>query len=417
MTEPATSIELERPEDRSAENGLYAPHAPSPAAWAAIDHQPAVEEGSVDVIMPVYFGYHETMLALHRVLAAKNATKFRLIVIDDCSPDPELKRELVELESRGLVLRTVNWWNRGYCISVNTGMRIARGRDVVLLNADTEVFDGWLDRLVKVAHSDPTIGTVTPFSNAATIMGYPYFDRDDHRRLELSPAELDALCAELDQAPVDVPTGVGFCMYVKGACIQDIGVFDGFRFGKGYGEENDFCQRAIAHGWRNVAATNAFVWHWGGRSFRSRKARLLRKAMRTLDRMYPTYHATIQEFLRKDPLAPAREALDLARVRRAAPAPILVDDRLVGRQPDVDRERTIALRERGPRGAWTLAPVSAPLTPNLPVLDPNDEEAARALLQDLAVSGIIMGQEWGDAAQVSALKRLSDRLGVSWKAC
>ena len=50
-------------------------------------------------------------------------------------------------------------------------------------------------------------------------------------------------------------------------CLREIGGFDEAAFGKGYGEETDFCQRAIQHGWRNVLAADVFVFHVGEVSF------------------------------------------------------------------------------------------------------------------------------------------------------
>ena len=49
----------------------------------------------------------------------------------------------------------------------------------------------------------------------------------------------------------DLPTGVGFCFYVRRALLDAIGPFDP-AFGAGYGEENDFCMRAQS---RRASAT------------------------------------------------------------------------------------------------------------------------------------------------------------------
>jgi GT2 family glycosyltransferase len=63
---------------------------------------------------------------------------------------------------------------------------------------------------------------------------------------------------------VEIPTGVGFCMYARRACLDEIGLFDLEKFGSGYGEENDLCRRALSAGWRNILAPNIFVRHYGG---------------------------------------------------------------------------------------------------------------------------------------------------------
>ena len=43
---------------------------------------------------------------------------------------------------------------------------------------------------------------------------------------------------------VGIPTAVGFCMYIRRECLKEVGEFRAEVFGKGYGEENDFCLRA-----------------------------------------------------------------------------------------------------------------------------------------------------------------------------
>jgi hypothetical protein len=152
-------------------------------------------------------------------------------------------------------------------------------------------------------------------SNAATILSYPMFLRDNHRLPGLDFALLDQLFARVDYPPVELPTALGFCMSVKRTCLQEVGPFDRARFGRGYGEENDFSLRAIAAGWRHVAATNVFVWHRGGASFGAERGALVEAAQQTLERLHPGYAASVQQFIRSDPLGPLREAVDVARIR------------------------------------------------------------------------------------------------------
>ncbi len=109
-------------------------------------------------------------------------------------------------------------------------------------------------------------------------------------------------------------------MAISRACLDQIGLFDQARFGRGYGEENDFCLRATAAGWRHVAVTDLFVWHRGGTSFGAERDALIAAAQATIETLHPGYAATVGRFIRQDPLAPVRRALDIARVR-ADPRP------------------------------------------------------------------------------------------------
>ncbi|MBL6749557.1 MAG: glycosyltransferase family 2 protein [Nevskia sp.] len=285
--------------------------------WSGLQPR-AAGRAPVDVVVPVFRGLDDTLRAIHRVLAARNRCGYRLVAIDDCSPEPGMSRALEALAADGLLLLLRNPRNLGFVASANRGLRLSADADVVLLNSDTQVFDGWLDRLRAAAHSAADVGSATPLSNAATILSYPYPLLDNAQMLELDARELDRLAAAQAQPPVEIPTAVGFCMYLRRDCLDRTGLFDHAAFGRGYGEENDWCLRAASFGWRHVAAADTFVWHRGAASFGAERRARIAEAMRTMERLHPGYRRRIHDFIARDPLAPARSALDVARVRRHA---------------------------------------------------------------------------------------------------
>jgi O-antigen biosynthesis protein len=297
------------------------PHAPSRAEWEALEtnYLDQVAAAEVDVLVPVYGGYDETMRCLYSVLRSRQATPFRLLVVNDASPEGILVDELNQLFSKGLIdLRTLPE-NLGFVGACNIGMSDSPDRDVILLNSDTEVYGNWLDRLREAAYRESNIATVTPLSNNAEICSYPKFIHDNWTALELPDAELDQLASIAnDGASVIVPTGVGFCMYVRRACLNKIGLFDMALFGKGYGEENDLCQRAVKAGWLNILAPNVFVRHYGGASFGASKLARIALATKTIDRVHPDYLPSVGQFIQEDPVKPFRSALDIARMRRSS---------------------------------------------------------------------------------------------------
>jgi glycosyltransferase involved in cell wall biosynthesis len=111
----------------------------------------------VDIIVPVYRGLEQTRRCLESVLAAQQATSFELVLIDDCSPDPELRAYLASLQDRPRVTLLVNERNLGFVATVNRAWPCT-DRDVALLNSDTEVANGWLidygDALQPGGHRD-----------------------------------------------------------------------------------------------------------------------------------------------------------------------------------------------------------------------------------------------------------------------
>lgn len=268
----------------------------------------------IDIIIPVYRGYHETLNCLRSVLAAKVNCSYRLIVIDDCSPDLELSEALKAIAATGAIRLIAHDRNQGFVRSVNEGMIIDTESDVVLLNSDTEVYDYWLDRLRRAAHRRPNIATVTPFSNNATIVSYPNFMQDNNHLMDF--ADLARVFAEVnDGVDHPLPTGVGFCMYIRRDALNAVGLFDEKAFGRGYGEENDFCCRCAQHGWQNIVAADVFVRHLGQTSFGGERDERVESAMRILDKRYPNYRREVEYFVVNDPLKRFRVRVDLMLLR------------------------------------------------------------------------------------------------------
>jgi len=274
-------------------------------------------DAQVIVVIPVYKGRIETIRCVHSVLANANETKFRLMVINDSSPDAALVAELDNLSQRFGFELLHNAVNQGFVKTCNIAFNRATDADILLLNSDTQVFGNWLDRMRETAYRDPRIGTVTPFSNNAEICSYPQSIANNWAALELTDSELDSLAASVNAGEyVDIPTGVGFCMYIRGDCRRQVGLFDEDSFGKGYGEENDFCRRAVTLAWRNVLCADVFVRHYGGASFGQEKRALAATGFGHMERLHPGYLQAVGAWLERDPALPFRRALDIARLQR-----------------------------------------------------------------------------------------------------
>ena len=263
------------------------------------------------VVIPVFNAVEE----LRRCLAAVRATvatDVPIIVIDDASTDPIVAEVLAELAAGWQVVRQPE--NQGFVATANLGMRCAGKRDVVLLNSDTIPAGDWLDRLAACAASDPSIASITPFTNNGEIASLPQFCQPSP--VPEDPETWAVACrrAGPPQYP-QVPTAVGFCMYMRHACIESISGFDENAFGRGYGEENDWCMRATDVGWRHVLCDDAFVAHQGGASFGPLGLRPDEAAMRVLLERHPGYLEIVQDFIRRDPIAPVRRrVLEACRI-------------------------------------------------------------------------------------------------------
>ena len=278
---------------------------------------------SVSVIVPVYRGLNQTRACLRSVLDDPDRLPGPVIVVDDRSPDPALSAYLDTLLDLGVIRLIRNARNLGFVASANRGMEVAGRDDVILLNSDTVVPPGWARRLAAHAYAAHGIATVSPFSNNATICSVP--------RAEGGPMPSGFDVAALDAAArvanagrsVDVPTTVGFCMYIRRVCLDDVGAFDAAAFGRGYGEEVDFCQRARVRGWRHKLACDVFVEHEGEVSFGAKAPERTDGYARLVER-YPDYPTVVERYVRRDPAGPARMALTLEIWRRSESPVILM---------------------------------------------------------------------------------------------
>ncbi len=268
----------------------------------------------IDVIVPVYRGLAATRRCLEGLFAAVQRAPFSIVAIDDASPEPGIAAWLDELAAQRRIELLRNASNLGFVRTANRGLALHPDRDVVLLNSDAETANDWLDRLHACAYRERDVGTVTPFSNNATICSYPYEGWTGGTPGTLGLAGLDRLFASVNAGRhADLPTAVGFCMYIRRACLDAVGAFDAERFGRGYGEENDFCMRAAAAGWRSVLAADVFVFHEGAVSFSGERDALTTAATTALLERHPQYSCRIDEFHAADPLRPLRRAVDDAR--------------------------------------------------------------------------------------------------------
>lgn len=273
-----------------------------PSVRTSLTKSTAIQTRVIDVIIPVYEGLDETLNCINSVLRSKNASTYNLVVINDCSPNLRLTKKLTSHSKDHRYTLITNEKNLGFVGTVNRGIRSSEINDVILLNSDTLVPDGWIDQIAATAYSDTAIGTVTPFSNNATICSYPSFCQDNELPDSYNVESMNRLFQTLNAGSIiDLPTAHGFCVFIKRVVIDEVGLFDEKKWGKGYAEENDFSLRADKHGWRNVMALDTFVQHLGSVSFASNTTEFVRKNLTILNGIYPDYKARVANFIRNDP--------------------------------------------------------------------------------------------------------------------
>ena len=261
-------------------------------------------------------------------LMSKTARPFRLIVVDDGS-GASTRRYLDALAAREPRVTVIRREHppHGYTLAANAGLRASSGDYVVLLNSDTVVSAGWLERLVSRGERDERVGILGPLSNAASHQSVPQSREQGSWSTNPLPSWLTvdgaALAARVSATGADVrlPFLNGFCYAIKRAVIEAIGYLDEERFPDGYCEENDYSQRAREAGFELAVVDDAYVYHAKSASFgaadRDRLAKLNYQAFRSkhgpekIDR-------TVAQLEADETLAPVRAAFAQAIAEPAA---------------------------------------------------------------------------------------------------
>lgn len=251
----------------------------------------------VTVVIPVHNA--ASALAANLEALSSNLPEWaRVLIIDDASTQMEVGEVLSRFASRPRWTVHKNKENLGYTKSVNRGISEAdETDDIVLLNSDAITQGNWLGKLRYVAHSRGSIGTVTPVSDNSGAFSFPDAHIKNQPPTWLSqPDYAKAIEQSGVGEPLEVPTGNGFCFYIRRELLTAIGRFDEIGFPRGYGEENDFSMRASRNGWLNVLSDKVHVAHVGSQSFGPNKDALIDSGLKVLSDRYPNYNLLVGRF-------------------------------------------------------------------------------------------------------------------------
>jgi O-antigen biosynthesis protein len=268
------------------------------------------DERRVTVIVPIYADFEATRLCLGTLLEALKLSHQSAILIDDATPEPRLAEYLAKLATDPRLELLVNVRNLGFIGSVNRALERITSGDVIILNADTIVPRDFINGLAAAARSSADIGTVTPLSNNGEFTSFPIPFRSNPLGSLNDVGRINAIAAKVNAGKiVDIPSGIGFCLYVTRACLDQVGPLSE-HFERGYLEDVDLCLRSRELGLRNVCAPSVYVGHAGSKSFGTEKRSLVIRNLRVLELRFPYHRPECTAFMEADPLRPARQAIE-----------------------------------------------------------------------------------------------------------
>lgn len=257
-----------------------------------------------DIIIPIYNAFDDLKSCLESVYRHTNLEQNRLILINDNSSDLRINDYLKIQSNRNNVIIITNSINKGFSANINIGFKQSNNNDVILLNSDTIVTKDWVEKIERCAYSNDWIGTVTPLSNNATLCSVPILFEENELPANISVDEAADIVERVSFHEYPrITVANGFCMFIKRKVIDLIGNFDEVTFQRGYGEENDFCNRAEQAGFIHVMCDDTYIFHSGSKSFlSSEKAAYIAKHEKILRDRYPYQMRNNDIFCRDNPL-------------------------------------------------------------------------------------------------------------------
>lgn len=305
---------------------------------------------AVSIVIPIFNAYEAVADCIEAVMRNTYAPA-RLLLIDDASTDDRIGPLLDRYAQRPNVKVLQNPENLGFVGTVNRGFAESLG-DVVLLNSDANVTPRWLTRLQLAARRLPKVATVTAVSDSAGAFSVPEPGANSFP-VALTQDQIGRAMASYGSRQLATgPTGNAFCMLVRRRALDEIGGFDADAFPRGYGEENDFCMRALRRGWQHAIDGTTLVFHENAASFGDAKAGLVASARKVIDDRYPEYTSLVRSMMRSPELtavrSTARHVLD-----KVAGGELSVRPRLLyvlhaagGGTPATNRDLMAALEDR-----------------------------------------------------------------------
>lgn len=227
----------------------------------------------VDIVLCVHNAFEDVKECLTSI-RLHTKVDYRLLIVDDGSEAET--RDFVKSWAQENSVATLfrNETAGGYTKAANIGLRASKGDYIILLNSDTIVTPGWIEKLIECATCRKNIGIVGPLSNCASWQSIPeIFDKNGGWMINNIPEgysleSLSDIVAKVsDKAFPSVNFVNGFCYMIKRAVIDAIGWLDEESFPYGYGEENDFSIRARKAGFKLAIADHAYVYHSKSKSF------------------------------------------------------------------------------------------------------------------------------------------------------
>ena len=253
---------------------------------------------SCDIIIPTYNNEDYTVACLNSIKQFTKEGTYRIIWVDNASKDLSKVEDVIK-EMNHISIK--NSTNEGFVKAINAGLKVSTADMVCLLNNDTEVSKGWLEKLEKALYSSKEIGIVGPLTGLPAV-NHNYDSQHNVSYLQRyglnfppysSLADFNLLIEREGEKVSDKVDFIAFlCALIKREVIDKVGMLD-TQFDLGMWDDLDYCRRAKTFGYKAVVALNTCIIHKGRSTFKLLQAEegfdtqaLIKKNKGKLDRKW-----------------------------------------------------------------------------------------------------------------------------------
>lgn len=239
----------------------------------------------VSIIVISYNTLAMTKAALDSVSRETSRVTYEVIAVDNASTDGSADMIAAHPLKPHLIASPIN---HGFAAANNLAAKQAKGRYLLLLNPDTVILDGAIDKLVAFAAERPQAKIwggrtrfgdlrLNPQSCWQRMTAWNLFCRASGLAALFKSTSLfngEAIGGWQRDSVRDVDIVVGCFLLIERSFWTELGGFDPAFFM--YGEEADLCLRAKKLGARPAITPEATIIHYGGASERIRADKMVR---------------------------------------------------------------------------------------------------------------------------------------------